>query len=548
MGALESFSPVHAEMTALEREASKQIQAILQFQAVLQSANRLLWPDMFQAELVRAARLLHFDLRPKLQRKATVEIADKFECYADILVKILASWHRRNRLLAIKLGLTIDDIPMTARIGEEERREIFEAKAKTLPTLEGCEVNLLTALAFQSCFAACIAFKTAAKQRAPSSPAEKQMIDCLASIRDHVNNVTLSAEHLRNDAAAPWSRLSQTQASNASSVTLSTVVESRGGLAKSKSTQALRKVKRMFSRASLKTSEHDLPRKESSSNLRVKKMFSMASLRASEHDLPRTESSSNLRDTFKRMSRFASQVSLSIDPRKPSSSPVQSGLVQGLSALPPASLVELEKKQVDVRVAFLRASDNGQRGDGRVEVSGFGQERQYFSTKGSCGSVAGIDGEDFAALPAHPWQKERDDRPSTPAPQPTDHSHSHRHGAVYHNHSTTFTPSSNDNLPAHARNIPEIHVTAPPPRSSLIADPETQTVWWRDQAFGALEGRSSSHAEEQEAQQTAEGEQEEEKGADSTAEESDAWKTEARALALSVLEGTGPYDTGSHVG
>ncbi|KAK8170913.1 hypothetical protein BKA80DRAFT_305772 [Phyllosticta citrichinensis] len=497
MDALESFSPAHAEMTALEREASKQIQAILQFQAVLQSANRLLWPEMFQSELVQAARLLHFDLRPKLQRKATVEIADKFEYYADILVKVLACWHRRNQLLAIKLGLTIDDIPITARIGEEERREIFEAKAKTLPTLEGCEVNLLTALAFQSYFEACIPFKTTAKQRASSSQAEKQVCDCLASIRDHVNNVTLSAERLRNDAAAPWSRLSQTQASNASSITLSTVVESKGALAKSRSTQALRKVRRMLSRASLKTSEQDLPRKESSSNLR---------------------------DTFQRMSRFVSQTSLSIDPRRPSSTPVQSGLVQGLSALPPASLVELEKKQVDIRVAFLRASDHGQRGDGRMEVNGFGQERQYY-------------------FHAQAEQKE-DDRTSTPEPQST--SHSHRHRAV--NHSNTLISSSNNKLTALNRNIPQVYTTTPPPEPSCIADPETQKVWWRGQAFEVLEGRSSSHVEGQVAEHTAKREHEEEKGEDSTAEQLNTLKAEARALALSVLEGTGPYDTGSHFG
>ncbi|KAK7608699.1 hypothetical protein JOL62DRAFT_624973 [Phyllosticta paracitricarpa] len=481
--------PPQDEMSTTEHEASQQIQAILL------NANRLMWPDGFQFDLTKAARLMHFDLRPKLQHQATEETVERVEYHSAILKDILASWHCRNQLLTIKLGLRLDDVPANARIGQDERREIFEAKAKTLPTTEGCEIDLLTARGFRTYFEEWVIFKI--DYQVPLLPAQRQIIVCLTSIKDHLDDVATSAEQLSIAAAARRAYLSRLQASEASYPEPSAAGKPWDNLSKSRSTKALSKVQRMLSVASLTTTGEDLTKKGTRKKLRKK---------------------------FKLTSKANSEAwhqpcgpPLLLEQCNPEN---QQSPCPALSALPPAPLLVLEEKQLEIRKAFARESDDDERVDSLVEL-----EAPYNTTE------------------------QHLDHPSPSNPESTNASN------------RPYTISDSSAIKPSSPSTDEL---------TELAREDADWDWWRDSVFQDLEaqidqaqaqitesakGDEGGEDDQDEDEEKKKKEKKEDK--DEEGEEEDEWwteeqltarKAEARALALSVLEGTGPYNAGSDFG
>ncbi|KAK7524819.1 hypothetical protein IWZ03DRAFT_430145 [Phyllosticta citriasiana] len=510
--------PRQDEMSTTEQEASQQIQA------VLLNANRLMWPDGFQFDLTKAARLMHFDLRPKLQHQATDETVERVDYHSAILKDILASWHCRNQLLTIKLGLRLDDVPATARIGQDERKEIFEAKAKTLPTTEGCEVNLLTARGFRTYFEEWVIFKI--DYKVPLVPAQRQIIVCLTSIKDHLDDIATSAGQLSIAAAARRAYLSRLQASEASYPELSTAGKRQDNLSKSRSTKALSKVQRMLSMASLTTTGEDLTKKGTRNKLRKK-----------------------LKPTSKANSEAWHQPCsppLLLEQCNPEN---QQSPCPALSALPPAPLLALEEKQLEIRKALLRESDDDERIDSLVGMDSVTQEPrdEKPDQETSCNT-----GEQHL------------DHPSPSNPEST--SASNRPCAI--SDGSAIKPSSPSTNELTGLKDADGCTTAPLQNPSRTNDLASEQDWWRDSVFQDLEaqidqaqaqitesakgdegGEDDKDEDEEKKEKKEDKEEEEEEEKEWWAEEQlTARKAEARALALSVLEGTGPYDAGSDFG
>lgn len=85
----EAGNPYSTNMEGQGGHGASEARSIEQIHLILQSANRLIWPDGFQASTIKATHTLHFGVRHLLQRRAITETIGKLRATAMLQRRLL---------------------------------------------------------------------------------------------------------------------------------------------------------------------------------------------------------------------------------------------------------------------------------------------------------------------------------------------------------------------------------------------------------------------------------------------------------------------------
>ncbi|KAK8247265.1 hypothetical protein HDK90DRAFT_462037 [Phyllosticta capitalensis] len=114
-----------------ESRSASGAQAAEQIESVMQKANRMLWANGFQADVVQATRVLHYELRRQLQRNPTAKSYQEIQQFCNAVIETLATWVQQNKQLDGQLALISGSITEISSLEPEERLCVIDAKSKT---------------------------------------------------------------------------------------------------------------------------------------------------------------------------------------------------------------------------------------------------------------------------------------------------------------------------------------------------------------------------------------------------------------------------------
>lgn len=125
-----------------ESRSASGAQAAEQIESVMQKANRMLWANGFQADVIQATRVLHYELRRQLQRNPTAKSYQEIQQFCNAVIETLATWVQQNKQLDGQLALISGSITEISSLEPEERLCVIDAKSKYVCLL--CSSNFLT--------------------------------------------------------------------------------------------------------------------------------------------------------------------------------------------------------------------------------------------------------------------------------------------------------------------------------------------------------------------------------------------------------------------
>ncbi|KAK8258228.1 hypothetical protein IWZ00DRAFT_485238 [Phyllosticta capitalensis] len=215
-----SLIPTAYQPTYFDRRAE------WRYQSTLVAANRLIWDDGFQHNIIKAVRTLHIELRPILRADAAETTSKKTKDLCNVIGESLDEWSRRNRMLcddiytldfnALREASQIDGGDCTQRILSLKHiiRTMIEKSShvfaySTLPSISGCEANLVAISFFQQYFSEDVDFFFTPNSSSVEDlyylvPAERQTRACLLQLRDSFHGCKATAKWLLDDGTSVW--------------------------------------------------------------------------------------------------------------------------------------------------------------------------------------------------------------------------------------------------------------------------------------------------------------------------------------------------------
>ncbi|KAK8200211.1 uncharacterized protein BKA78DRAFT_291744 [Phyllosticta capitalensis] len=173
-----------------------------------QAANRLLFYNGLQTDIVEVSRLLHVEMRAVLSNGPVTDAERSLQHLADILGEILVRWESQNQSYPAEIAsLDFRSPPKTP-----EKASGFSATLRSLPVKAGCELNLKAAQNLQEYFISCVVLPFATMSaKEDSLPHDASRATAIRSflliVRRHLNSVVSSAERLYHTASQAWEQV-----------------------------------------------------------------------------------------------------------------------------------------------------------------------------------------------------------------------------------------------------------------------------------------------------------------------------------------------------
>ncbi|KAK8169386.1 hypothetical protein IWX90DRAFT_485342 [Phyllosticta citrichinensis] len=197
----------------LDRMSLQSPRAEGKMSAIASLANRLLFTDGFQQEIIRALRLVHVELRVTLAQGVRPENINKIQRHSAAVSDILALWTRSNQNISGEVvSVSIKNLPTTL-----QEAVPFKEKMLRLPTINGCELNFAAAHRLHIYFVDCVASPFQSTRGLmhdlPRIAAAAQSIQsCFHMVQDRFEDVAFSAEQLSRDTVKAWQHVAQIRA------------------------------------------------------------------------------------------------------------------------------------------------------------------------------------------------------------------------------------------------------------------------------------------------------------------------------------------------
>ncbi|KAK7564363.1 hypothetical protein IWX91DRAFT_320793 [Phyllosticta citricarpa] len=178
-------------------------------QSAMSAANRLLWADDFQIDIIEAIKILD-QMQGLLQVALNGDIDTQLEVLGKKVTGILTAWTRRNQRISVDARLwKVADVSDASQRDPKTRIEA----ARPLPTVIGCQVNVETAQGIQTFFVNCV---TCLRDTRYYTSTDIRVNECLVAIRYRLEDVVFSAEQASKDTDTAHKTLSETSFTEAS--------------------------------------------------------------------------------------------------------------------------------------------------------------------------------------------------------------------------------------------------------------------------------------------------------------------------------------------
>ncbi|KAK7546259.1 hypothetical protein BKA81DRAFT_431865 [Phyllosticta paracitricarpa] len=176
-------------------------------------ANRLLFADGFQREILEAMRLVHMDLRATLAQSVTPQTVKAIEHQSNIVGSILTQWTRKHQAFSEELESL--NFQNTANTPQEALT--LKAKVLRIPEINGCELNFAAAQRLQKFFVEWVMSPFLATGPTTHDlphfvAAAKQIQTCFDKVRDRFEDAAFSAEQLSRDTVKAWQNVARMRA------------------------------------------------------------------------------------------------------------------------------------------------------------------------------------------------------------------------------------------------------------------------------------------------------------------------------------------------
>ncbi|KAK7524817.1 hypothetical protein IWZ03DRAFT_356992 [Phyllosticta citriasiana] len=175
-------------------------------QSAMSAANRLLWADDFQTDIIEAIKILD-QMQGLLQVALNGDIDPELEVLGKKVTGILTAWTRRNQRISVDARLW-----KVAGVSDASQRDP-KTRIEPLPTVIGCQVNVETAQGLQTFFVNCV---TCLRDTRYYTSTDIRVNECLVAIRDRLVDVVFSAEQASKDTDTARKTLSETSFTEAS--------------------------------------------------------------------------------------------------------------------------------------------------------------------------------------------------------------------------------------------------------------------------------------------------------------------------------------------
>ncbi|KAK7515215.1 uncharacterized protein IWZ02DRAFT_435674 [Phyllosticta citriasiana] len=200
-------SLLQSRMSLMSPRAEERITAIACI------ANRLLFADGFQREILEAIRLVHMDLRATLAQGVTPQTVKAIEHQSTIVGSILTQWTRKHQAFSEELESL--NFKNTANTPQEALT--FKAKVLRIPEINGCELNFAAAQRLQKFFVEWVISPFLATGPTTHDlphfvAAAKQIQTCFDKVRDRFEDAAFSAEQLSRDTVKAWQNVARMRA------------------------------------------------------------------------------------------------------------------------------------------------------------------------------------------------------------------------------------------------------------------------------------------------------------------------------------------------